>query len=110
MVELNKDKISQVGKNILEKEVGHSLFECKRCGNQGSLIKCKFAEFREKRESGMKIICQQKIKRTKSCRNLHVENECLEYPGQFCWHNCNSNNSNYVCPKHKLELESIKKK
>ncbi|CAG8832818.1 24231_t:CDS:2, partial [Racocetra persica] len=59
----------------LKQLTDHSLFECRNCGNQGTSLKCSFAKKLEELERERKIICQQKIKRTQSCRNLHIENE-----------------------------------
>jgi predicted RNA-binding Zn-ribbon protein involved in translation (DUF1610 family) len=68
----------------LEQLADHSLFECQNCGNEGTLIKCFQSKKLEELEKERQIICQQEIKRTKSCKNLHIENECLEYSGQYC--------------------------
>ena len=105
---------------LLKIEAGHSLYNCQIC--KIGMKKCKFAQIREKRESKMEILCRQGIKRTSSCRNLHIENECLEYPGQYCWNYCWSNcncwtcnpaenpnsrthSSVEICEKHQKELE-----
>jgi len=84
----------------LEQLADHSLFNCRNCGNEETTIKCFSAQKLVELEKSRILICQQEIKRTSSCRNLHIENECLAYSGQYCWQHCGLENSNQVCPSH----------
>jgi hypothetical protein len=79
-----KTKFEQGIETLLKMEEGHSLFECQKCNLKGTTTKCKFAQIREERENKIEILCHQTKKRTRSCRNLHIKNECLEYAGQYC--------------------------
>lgn len=97
MKTINLNQLTSEELAELEQLADHSLFECRNCGNQGTTIKCYNSKKLEELEKERQIICQQEIKRVSSCRNLHIENECLEYSGQYCWHKCWSNCSCWKC-------------
>jgi predicted RNA-binding Zn-ribbon protein involved in translation (DUF1610 family) len=82
IINLNQLNIKELAE--LEQLADHSLFECRNCGNEGTPFKCSQSKRLELIENERKIICNQQIKRVESCRNLHIENECLAYSGQYC--------------------------
>lgn len=109
MKKINLNQLTSQELAKLEQLADHSYFWCRNCGNERTSIKCFKAKELEELEKTRQIICQQPIKRVGSCRNLHVENECLAYSGQHCWNNCDldQENSSKVCLKH---WNNLKKK